>query len=168
MGLGVIKTSILLYYAAIFTIRTFRIATWIMLGIIWSWTIAYFFSHLFACTPVTVFIEAYYGNKCFNQNPMFLSVAISGTIIDFMIWSMPMPVIMGLHLPLKQRIGVVAILLLGAAVCSVSIARVVALFEVAGQYLLHPNDAICRYNPLILFRISTNCYQTTRRQSSSG
>jgi hypothetical protein len=115
-----------------------------MLCIVWTWTIGYFFGHLFSCFPVTVFIEAYYGNKCFNQVPMFLSVAISGTIIDFLILSMPIPIIMGLQLPMQQKIGVMGILLLGAVVCSVSIARVVALYEVAGQYLLHPNDGICK------------------------
>jgi hypothetical protein len=115
-----------------------------MLGIVWAWTIAYFFAHLLSCIPVTVFIEAYYGNKCIDQVPMFLSVAISGTIMDFSILSMPIPVTMRLQLPLKQRIGVMGILLLGATVCSVSIARVVALYEVAGQYLIHPNDGICK------------------------
>ncbi|KAF2875136.1 hypothetical protein BDV95DRAFT_309446 [Massariosphaeria phaeospora] len=151
VGLGLIKASILIYYKNIFTTRPFRYAVYGMLTIITIWTAGYFFSHLFTCYPITVFIEPYYGNKCVNQVPMFLSVAISGTIIDCIILAMPIPVILGLQLPLKQRIAVMGILLLGAAVCAVSIARVIALFEVAGEYLRHPNDVIYYTAPVFFW-----------------
>jgi hypothetical protein len=144
LGLGLIKSSILIYYKNIFTVRKFRYAVYGMLFLVFTWTAGYFFSHLFMCTPVTVFIEPYYHNKCVNETPVFLSVAISGTILDFFVLMMPVPMVLGLHLPLKQRLGVLGILMLGAAVVAVSIARVIALFEVAGEYLRHPNDVICK------------------------
>ena len=128
----------------IFTIRSFRYAVYGMLFLVFTWTAGYFFSHLFMCTPVTVFIEPYYGNNCINETPVFLSVAISSTILDFFVLSMPVPMVLRLHLPLKQRLGVLGILMLGATVVAVSIARVVALFEVAKEYVRHPNDVICK------------------------
>ncbi|KAF2653493.1 hypothetical protein K491DRAFT_513989 [Lophiostoma macrostomum CBS 122681] len=151
LGLGLIKSSILIYYKNIFTIRSFRYAVYGMLFLVFTWTASYFFAHLFMCTPVTVFIEPYYGNDCIKETPVFLSVAISGTILDFFVLMMPVPMVLNLHLPLKQRLGVLGILMLGAAVVAVSIARVIALFEVAGEYLRHPNDVIYYTAPIFFW-----------------
>lgn len=115
MGFGLVKSSILLFYKSIFsTVRSFRLAVNVMLGVVTAWTISYFFSNLFTCYPVTALIESFYGNKCIDAVPMWLSVVATDLIVDVAILIMPIPMVLRLQLPLKDRLGVLGMLLLGA------------------------------------------------------
>lgn len=120
VGLGLVKASILVFYMNIFTVRPFRIAVYVMLGIVISWTIAYFFANLFTCVPVTSLIEPFYddffpGRKCINAVPMWLSVVGSDLVVDVGILIMPIPMVIKLQLPWKARLGVLGMFLLGAS-----------------------------------------------------
>lgn len=85
-----------------------------MLGVVAAWTIAYFFSNLFTCYPITALVESFYGNKCINAVPMWLSVVATDLIVDVVILTIPIPMVLRLQLPLKERLGVLGMLLLGA------------------------------------------------------
>lgn len=76
VGLGLVKASILVMYKNIFDIRRFRIVVYIVLAYVVGWTIGFTLSHLFTCYPITVFIEPYYGNRCVETVPMFLSLLV--------------------------------------------------------------------------------------------
>lgn len=78
LGLGLVKCSILVLYKNIFSVPKFRIMVFWALGFVICWTIAFFFSHLFTCYPITVFIEPSYGNSCVETVPMFMSLLVSG------------------------------------------------------------------------------------------
>ena len=84
-----------------------------MLGIVTSWTIAYFFANLFTCYPITPLVEPFYGKKCVNSIAMWQSAIVSDIILDFMILVMPAPMVLRLQLPLMQRLGVLGIFMLG-------------------------------------------------------
>lgn len=77
VGLGLVKSSILILYKNIFDVRKFRICVYIVLAYVVGWTISFTFSHLFTCYPITVFIEPYYGNSCVETVPMFLALLVS-------------------------------------------------------------------------------------------
>ena len=77
IGLGLIKSSILVMYKNIFDVRKFRMVVYIVLAYVVGWTISFSFSHLFTCYPITVFIEPYYGNSCVQTVPMFLALLVS-------------------------------------------------------------------------------------------
>ncbi|KAL8738822.1 MAG: hypothetical protein Q9181_000426 [Wetmoreana brouardii] len=115
VGLGFTKSSFLLFYMSIFTTKRFRIAAQIVLGITVAWTISFFFANLFTCYPISPFIEAFYHNNCVNGLALWYSMAISDIIIDFFIILLPIPMVLKLQLPLHQRIGVLAMFMLGAA-----------------------------------------------------
>jgi hypothetical protein len=114
IGLGLIKSSILFFYKNIFNIRPFRWAVYVMLFIVISWTLGYAFSNLFTCWPVTALIEPFYGNKCVNVIPMWLSVVYTDIIVDFAILVLPIPMVLRLRLPWPQKFGVLAMFALGA------------------------------------------------------
>ncbi|RYC59722.1 hypothetical protein CHU98_g6475 [Xylaria longipes] len=141
VGFGLVKSSILLFYRSIFnTVRSFRWAVNAMLGVVAAWTIAYFFSNLFTCYPITALIESFYGNKCINAVPMWLSVVATDLIVDVAILIMPIPMVLRLQLPLKERLGVLGMLLLGASVCAISIARLATLVQIGAEFIYHYND----------------------------
>lgn len=85
-----------------------------MHAIVWVWMISYFFANLFTCYPITPFVEPFYGHKCVDAVPMWLSAIVSDIVLDFIIFAMPIPMVFRLQLPTKQKFGVCAILLLGA------------------------------------------------------
>ncbi|KAI1175284.1 hypothetical protein F4777DRAFT_335884 [Nemania sp. FL0916] len=141
LGFGLVKASIVVLYERIFhNIRHFRYAAYVMLGLIVPWSISFFFANLFICYPVTALIEPFYGKKCVDRAAVFLSTLVSNLIFDVLILIMPIPVVLRLHLPRKDRFGVLGMFLLGATVVAVGIARLIQLLEVNSQYLYFYTD----------------------------
>lgn len=115
LGLGLVKSSILVLYNNIFKVRKFQLCIYAMLAYVVGWTISFFFSHLFTCYPITVFIEPYYGNKCVKTVPMFLALLFTDVIADVIILVLPVPMVLHIQLPLKKKLAVMGMLMLGAA-----------------------------------------------------
>ena len=89
-----------------------------MLSVVAMWTISYAFANLFTCYPITALVEPFYGNKCIDVVPMWISVIISDIILDVLIFLLPIPMVMNLQMPLKQRLAVLCMFLLGATYVS--------------------------------------------------
>ncbi|KAL1966804.1 hypothetical protein VTN77DRAFT_3769 [Rasamsonia byssochlamydoides] len=151
LGLGCAKVSILLFYRSIFSTGRFRIASLIMLVISISWTISFFFAYLFTCYPITPLIEPFYGNHCVDTLPMWYASCVSDSIIDILILTLPLPIVIRLHLPWKQKIAVVAMFLLGATVCAISLTRMSEVFIVGGEFLEHYNDETYYTSPVFFW-----------------
>lgn len=98
----------------IFFGKPFKTAAKIVLGLVIGWTVSFFFANLFTCYPITPFIEAFYGNNCVDGLALWYAMAISDIIIDVIILVMPIPMVLRLQLPWKQRLGVLVMFLLGA------------------------------------------------------
>jgi hypothetical protein len=77
IGLGLVKSSILVMYKNIFVVPKFQIVVYTVLAFVVGWTISFSISHLFTCYPITVFIEPYYNNNCVETVPMFLALLVS-------------------------------------------------------------------------------------------
>lgn len=78
---------------------------------------AFFFANLLECVPIS---EAFKnapgmgGNpKCINAIPMYLSQVYSDVVLDVLILAIPIPLVWKLQLPVKQKIAVLGIFLLG-------------------------------------------------------
>ncbi|KAI3390610.1 hypothetical protein diail_9089 [Diaporthe ilicicola] len=151
LGLGLVKASILVLYYNLFPSRKFQYAFYAMMAYVVGWTVSFFFSHLFTCYPITVFIEPYYGNSCVHTVEMFLALLYTDVFADFVILLLPVPMVLKVQLPLKKKLAVLAMLGLGAAVCAVSITRVIAISAVAEEYTKHPNDVIYYTAPVFFW-----------------
>lgn len=115
LGLGLVKSSILVLYFALFPHRVFR---WVVSGVlayVIVWTISFFFSHLFTCYPITAFIDFFQDKKCVNQVAMFLTVLYTNIIADFAILFLPVPMVLSVQMKLKTKFAVLGMLSLGAA-----------------------------------------------------
>ncbi|PSN68087.1 hypothetical protein BS50DRAFT_665666 [Corynespora cassiicola Philippines] len=151
VGLGLVKASILVLYKKIFDVRKFRIAVHVVLAFVVGWTVSFFFSHLFTCYPITVFIEPYYGNNCVKTVPMFLAVLFTDVLADIIILVLPIPMVMSIKLEPKQKMAAIGMFMLGASVVAVSVTRVIATFSVAREYLKHPDDVIYYTAPIFFW-----------------
>ncbi|CAG5182445.1 uncharacterized protein ALTATR162_LOCUS10165 [Alternaria atra] len=151
IGLGLVKSSILILYKNIFDVRKFRIVVYCVLAYVICWTVSFTFSHLFTCYPITVFIEPYYGNSCVETVPMFLALLYTGVFADIVILILPIPMVLSVRMETKKKLAVIVMLSLGAAVCAVSITRVVATYSIAGEYLKHPDDVIYYTAPVFFW-----------------
>ena len=89
-----------------------------MLGVVVAWTIAFFFSNLFTCYPITPLVEAFYNNNCLQGVPMWLSAIVTDIVIDIAILTMPIPMVFRLQLPWLQKFGVLCMFMLGATCVS--------------------------------------------------
>lgn len=91
LGLGLVKSSILVLYYNLFPSQRLRYAVWGTLAFVIGWTISFFFSHLFICYPITVFIELYYGNSFVQTAPMFFSLLFTNVVADWAILLLSVP-----------------------------------------------------------------------------
>lgn len=89
------KLSVLLFYRRIFRGAHFNVATWILIGLVSVWMVAFFFANLFECVPISrAFINApgMGGDPhCINAVPMYLSQVYSDMILDVFILILPIP-----------------------------------------------------------------------------
>ncbi|KAF1942365.1 hypothetical protein EJ02DRAFT_176702 [Clathrospora elynae] len=151
IGLGLVKSSILVLYKNIFDIPKFRFIVFCVLAYVIGWTVSFTLSHLFTCYPITVFIEPYYNNSCVQTVPMFLALLYTDVIADVTILILPIPMVLSVRMEFKKKLAVIGMLTLGTAVCAVSITRVLATYSIASEYLKHPDDVIYCTAPIFFW-----------------
>lgn len=150
VGLGLVKASILMFYKSIFgNVRAFRIAVWCMMGLVVAWTITYTLTNLLTCIPVTPFIEPFYGNVCMTYViDMWLSVVGTDLVTDVGILAMPIPMVLRLQMPWRDRLAVLGMFMTGATVCAISATRIATLVQISVEFLEHYNDLTYYTSPV--------------------
>lgn len=112
LSLGLTKGSMLLQYRRIFPTKAFQIANWITMAVVICYTIWTVFSSIFACIPVRAFWTKEKAS-CINQFAMWFTNAAINILTDFAIILLPIPVIRGLNLGKRQKIGLISIFAVG-------------------------------------------------------
>ncbi|KAJ5523489.1 hypothetical protein N7513_013033 [Penicillium frequentans] len=76
-----------------------------------------FFS-IFQCSPVKAYweVEPTYPHKCMNDGDIVFSASVINIFTDFLVTTIPMPLIWSLKLPTRQRLAVISIFGLGVVV----------------------------------------------------
>jgi len=77
--------------------------------------IAFFFPVLFQCTPVTLSLQNPYSPEvhCIDHIAVYYGSAGSDTILDLIILVIPWPFIWKLQMPVRHKLAVTGIFLLG-------------------------------------------------------
>ncbi|KAJ8058508.1 hypothetical protein OCU04_012694 [Sclerotinia nivalis] len=150
-ALGFTKVSLLFLYKRIFAVRAFRLICWVLIVLASLWATLFFFLIIFQCHPVSIFwtkFEFQYGDSCFQTIPFYESTTYTDFLLDILILALPIPMIWKLQLPLKQKIAVSFVFLLGTFVLFAGIVRLVLFFQLAPNVKLHYKD-ITFYTPPI-------------------
>lgn len=107
------KTSILLLYLRIFPNKPFRKAVYGLLVFVNGYAVASIVATIFQCTPVVRTFDRDTPGSCINLTAFWYANATANILGDFAILALPMPVINSLHLPRRQRIGLMMVFALG-------------------------------------------------------
>ena len=128
-----------------------RIAN-IMLAIAGAWGVSFLFTIIFQCTPIHVqwtMLEIEQAPYCVAMNSFFYANVITDVLLDAIILTLPVPLLYGLQLPLRQKLAVAGMFALGALVCASSLARLIIFIQFVPSIPLHLMDITYYESPFI-------------------
>ena len=106
------KMSLLCLYLRIFTVRAFRIATYVLLGILVAFWISFALANIFQCTPVNYWWNRLIpGGKCINIDLFFRAYSPPNIITDVLILLLPIRFVWKLEATKAKKIGLTLIFL---------------------------------------------------------
>ena len=110
-----VKTSVLLLYRRIFITSAFGRFTVVVGTLCIAWLFASTFGQVFLCSPMSAAWDSnlIFSSKCRDVQAMYYGVSISNMLLDVVILCMPMPVIWGLPLSRRKKLGCCGVFCLG-------------------------------------------------------
>ncbi|KAK3707341.1 hypothetical protein LTR37_012185 [Vermiconidia calcicola] len=130
---NITKASIVVQYLRIFSSRAIRLCCCAILLILLPVACWGVFGGTFLCSPTAKLWKPELPGHCMSARNYWYSVAGMNIGLDFITLLLPLPAIHALHLPGKQKFGLMFVFLLGFFVCIVSIARVVTVHVAAAK-----------------------------------
>ncbi|KAF3905036.1 hypothetical protein AA313_de0205336 [Arthrobotrys entomopaga] len=119
LTIALTRLSILFFYLRIFPSGLSRLLTFITIGVVVATGSAYVFTVIFYCLPIRAYWQPYSfpDAKCSSDGNVLVSNAAVNIVLDCWLWAMPVPVVWGLRLPMRQKVGLVGVFALGFFVC---------------------------------------------------
>lgn len=102
-------------YLRIFIAKYFRRLCYVSLAVVISWAIGSVVATIFQCVPVAAFWDKSVEDpRCINSDVFWYSYGITNIITDAIIFALPMREVSLLHLPRREKIGIMLVFLMGA------------------------------------------------------
>ncbi|KAF2178249.1 hypothetical protein K469DRAFT_600191, partial [Zopfia rhizophila CBS 207.26] len=118
------KVSILLLYLRLSPYKYFRGITYGLLAIVIVYGFLGSFEFLFACQPIAKYWNHTIAHgSCFNQSVFWLSNAAANSATDIIMVFLPIFMLWNVRIPIRQKIGLMAIFMTGSFVSVTSIIR---------------------------------------------
>ncbi|KAK5996634.1 hypothetical protein PT974_01971 [Cladobotryum mycophilum] len=128
IGGSLAKVSLLIFYFRLSPQTWFMVAIWSTIVFITGYTVGIFFALIFACNPIAKSWDVRItGGECINRASLYIATAAVNIISDVIIFILPLPVIVRLQIPRRQKIGLLLIFVLGSLTIVTSIVRVTIL-----------------------------------------
>ncbi len=108
------KLSILCLYRRIFSTPSFRINSLIIGLFVVAYWITSMLGMLLQCIPVQGIWQKTPSSKCIDSNAFFLGLELLNCILDVAMLCLALKVIRGLQVPMKQKIALAMVFLLGS------------------------------------------------------
>jgi hypothetical protein len=136
------KMSICLFYRRIFPTPQYRRLSLIVMGLATAWFIGTEVANLVICVPFDIFWHRMKPGRCLNFNLFYLINGIAETIIDTIILALPVRAVFNVQVPLKTKILVSGIFLLGGFVIVTNILRVFYSYQPNAEFITFTNSEI--------------------------
>jgi 1-acylglycerone phosphate reductase len=107
------KVSIILLYLRIFVSKSFRIAAFVVMGIVVAWSIGGVAATIFQCVPIQGSWDKKIEAKCIDKGMFWIAYAVMNILTDVMVLALPIRPILMLKLSLRDRLLLCGIFLLG-------------------------------------------------------
>ncbi|KAI2618107.1 hypothetical protein GGR54DRAFT_184949 [Hypoxylon sp. NC1633] len=130
------KLSILFLYNRIFTLRPFRIASYIVIGFTVAYCVSFLGIFVSHCQPVSNSWNPVPGGWCRDLSAEEFSSTSLSLVIDLIIILLPMRVLWGLQMTVYKRIGLSIMFSIGLITIGVMCWRI----EATAKSVLHPTD----------------------------
>ncbi|KAH6665401.1 hypothetical protein B0J14DRAFT_660576 [Halenospora varia] len=130
-SLALTKFAIILQYLRVFVGRKMRIACWVAMGIVVAYGVETLFTSIFACVPISGFWDLDLQARCINKKFQWFFNASFNIFTDLIVLILPMPALMEIQLPKKQKIVLMFVFALGGFVCLISILRLHSLYTLS-------------------------------------
>ncbi|KAI1264775.1 hypothetical protein F5Y18DRAFT_78615 [Xylariaceae sp. FL1019] len=121
--LAFLKLSILSFYGRIFPQRSFHYWLWAVSGLVVTWDIAFTLTTILQCVPVSYSWDKDQDGSCINNGIVQLTSGIINIITDFIILTLPIPLIWKLNIAKREKRRAAFTLAFGGAASLVSIVR---------------------------------------------
>lgn len=109
------KVSLLIFYFRLSPQRWFKRAVWISLAIIAGYSIGIFFALVFACDPIAMSWDATITEgTCINRPSLYIATAAANIISDLILFALPIPIVVKLQIPRRQKVGLSFIFAVGS------------------------------------------------------
>ncbi|GLA19375.1 hypothetical protein AnigIFM62618_007044 [Aspergillus niger] len=125
------KFSILFQYLRIFPDRRFRLACWIVFGIVATYGTWAVVSGFLNCVPVAKFWNRNISGYCLSFEAVWFFNASMNIATDTTLLILPMPLLSQLQLPRMQKLALMGVFAIGGLVVITSILRLSSLRSVA-------------------------------------
>ncbi|PYI01313.1 hypothetical protein BO78DRAFT_436227 [Aspergillus sclerotiicarbonarius CBS 121057] len=151
--LALAKISLIILYHR--TLRQKRYQRWILYTLafmISGYSFALIFAVLFGCQPVQRAWDPFVGGTCIDQYTLYIVLAVLNIISDVALILVPIPTVVGLHMPSIQKVGLLLMFMIGCATLVTSILRLLSLIP-----FLNSNDPTYDVGlPNLLINIEAN------------
>lgn len=110
-------------YLRIFPSRGFKIAAWIIGGLVIAWAVAIILVCIFQCSPIYVAWMPWEAGTCIDLKASFIGNAVPNIMTDVAILTMPIKQVWKLHATWAQKVSLLCTFMLGSFVLIASIYR---------------------------------------------
>ncbi|KAK5995385.1 hypothetical protein PT974_03789 [Cladobotryum mycophilum] len=117
------KMSAILLYLRIFVTPRFRIACFIVTGLVVGWSVSAIASTIWQCHPIAGAWNTSLHAKCINSGVFWVAYAIMNVLTDIIVLALPIPLILALQLKMRDRLMICGLFLMGGLVTVTSILR---------------------------------------------
>ncbi|PTU23602.1 hypothetical protein P175DRAFT_0500166 [Aspergillus ochraceoroseus IBT 24754] len=126
-SMAFVKTSIIVFLQRILgTLPTFRVISNWLIVFITLWAVAALLVNIFQCNPVQFYYDKSLHGHCMKgQTVFFITMGSIALVEDVVILALPVPVIWGLQIAVRQKIAVTLVFSLGGLVCIFSLMRLI-------------------------------------------
>lgn len=107
------RLAILVLYHRIIPSQTFRRCVYVMMVYCVATSIAVWIPSLVVCRPIRYFWDKSVAGYCSSALPALTANFVINLVADIVILIMPVPTFFGLHIPWKQKLGLILIFALG-------------------------------------------------------
>ncbi|KAK4171052.1 hypothetical protein QBC36DRAFT_340707 [Triangularia setosa] len=129
LSLGFSKMSICVIYVTIFTYEWAKKCSWAMLIFVIIHNLWALSTTLTFCIPLqSVWDDTVKASYCHPQAVWWANTSLV-IVTDFLIFLLPIPMIMPLKLPRRQKIAVLAVFAVGFFICIVSVVRLIVVIQ---------------------------------------
>jgi hypothetical protein len=107
------KISILLFYRRIFTLHRFNLLVWFLIWFCIAYIVGICIAALLECVPTQYRWDLTVHGYCINVGAEVVAGSAVSVTTDFIVLLMPIPFVAKLHTPLRRKLQVIGIFLLG-------------------------------------------------------